>query len=138
MHILPGNASCHAFLYPGPGGSMQDLSTLGGANESQAYGINASGQVVGFAFLAGNQSERAFLYTDGQMQDLNALTDLPNGVSLLVASGINDQGWIVGTTSSNHAFLLTPNAVPLPPSVLLLGSGLMGLCLLGRRWSLKK
>ena len=33
--------------------------------------------------------------------------DLPAGVSLRYATGINDQGWIVGTTSANRAFLLT-------------------------------
>ena len=41
-----GNGLAHAFLYPYPGGPMQDLGTLGG-NDSDAYGINASGQVVG-------------------------------------------------------------------------------------------
>ena len=57
------------------------------------------------------------------MQDLNNLVDLPPGVVLTTAYGINDQGWIVGVASNNHAFLLTP----IPGAVWLFGSGLLGL-----------
>jgi len=52
------------------------------------------------------------------MQDLNELVDLPPGVSLHDAYGINDQGWIVGQTNSSHAYLLTTNPVPLPSTLL--------------------
>jgi probable HAF family extracellular repeat protein len=93
----------HAFLYP-PGGPMQDLGTLGGT--TWANSINATGQVVGYAFTATGQMH-AFLYADGHMQDLNDLVDLPAGVFLEQAFGINDQGWIVGQTNG-PAFLLTP------------------------------
>ncbi len=106
-----GNASWHAFLYPYPGGPMQDLGTLGGSYTC-AYGINASGQVVGWGRTAGDASTHAFFYTNGKMQDLNELVDLPPGVFLSEAHGINDQGWIVGSTSSQHAFLLTPHRKP--------------------------
>ena len=50
----------HAFLYSGS--TMTDLGTLGGSN-SMAYGINASGQVVGVADSTGNAAWHAFLYS---------------------------------------------------------------------------
>ena len=50
---------------------MHDLGTLGGRN-SNAGGINNSGQVVGFADIS-SRSGHAFLYSDGQMQDLGSL-----------------------------------------------------------------
>ncbi len=62
----------------------------------------------------------AFLYTNGQMQDLNELVNLPPGVSLINAYGINYQGWIVGTTSSGHAYLLTTNQAAFPAILYLL------------------
>jgi probable HAF family extracellular repeat protein len=103
---IAGNAAYHAFLYPYPDGPMQDLGTLGGTN-SLAISINNRGQVVGHAMIAGNVWH-AFVFADGRMQDLNELVDLPPGVSLIRAKCINDQGWIVGQTSSNKAYLLTP------------------------------
>ena len=54
----------HAGLY-----TVTDLGTLGG-NSSAAYGINASGQVVGQARLAGNTVSHAFLYSGGTMIDI--------------------------------------------------------------------
>jgi len=86
---------------------MQDLGTLGGTN-SLALKINNRGQVVGWSDTA--TSRHAFLYADGQMQDLNDLTvNLPSGVTLKEARAINENGWIVGYTSGTyqHAFLLT-------------------------------
>ena len=110
---ISGETVYHAFLYPYPGGPMQDLGTLGG-NKSVAYGINNSGQVVGWSLTSSGQ-RHAFLYADGQMQDLNNITDnLPPGVILDLPRAINDKGWIVGWTSGayQHAFLLTPTNQP--------------------------
>ena len=67
---------------------MRDLGTLGG-RESYAYGINASGQVVGYSSLP-DGSIHAFLWTNGVMKDLGTL----GGNSY--AYGINDVGQIVG------------------------------------------
>ena len=90
----------HAFL-KNPGYPMQDLG-----DHSVVYGINASGQVVGFT----NATAAAFLWTRSEgWKNLNALTiDLPQGVFLAQANAINDAGQVVGVTSNNSAFLLTP------------------------------
>ena len=108
----------HAFLWQS--GSMQDLGTLGGQS-SIANGINDNGQVVGSAnTLTG--SEQAFLYSNGQIQNLNNLIDPTSGWTLTVATAINDSGQIVGYGTNNfgqrHGFLLTP--VPEPATLALL------------------
>ena len=128
----------HAFLYNGSS-PLQDLGTLGGP-KSTAYGINNIGQVVGTADTI-DQSERAFIYSNGKMTDLNSL--IPNSSKWLLseARGINNAGQIVGTgTLQNatlsypvHAFLLTPyehskhTPVPEPTSTLgVLAFGALG------------
>ena len=84
----------HAFLWTATGG-MQDLGTLGGSF-SQAQGINASGQVVGYSYLAGDTTYHAFLWTASSgMQDLGA----PDGANS-VAMAINSAGQVVGYSSS--------------------------------------
>jgi probable HAF family extracellular repeat protein len=74
------------------GGVMQDLGTLGGTY-TEALGINASGQVVGYSSLGGNNPVHAFLYSDGTMHDLGSL-----GRNYSRANAINDRGQIVGQT----------------------------------------
>ena len=75
--------------------SLKDLGTLGGAG-SEAYGINANGQVVGVSDLPGDAVQHAFLYSGGTMTDLGTLP----GKTLSAANGINDLGQIVGTSYS--------------------------------------
>jgi len=85
----------HAFLYgvfsPGGQPQMVDLGTLPGGTTSQASGINNSGQVVGFSNITSG-AYHAFLYSGGTMIDLNSSVsaDLPSGVYLTGAAGIND------------------------------------------------
>jgi probable HAF family extracellular repeat protein len=67
---------------------VTDLGTLGGAS-SQAYGINASGQVVGSSDTS-NGGTDAFLYSAGQMVDISNVT---TGTQ---AWSINDSGEVVG------------------------------------------
>jgi probable HAF family extracellular repeat protein len=125
--LLAGNTVAHAFRYSG--GIMTDLGALGGNNvDSFALAINASGQIVGSTssvpedgtaagggpagYCIAGISCRAFLYSNGTMQDLNTLVDSSAaGWKLKEAAGINDSGWIVGTGQGPklfNAFLLTP------------------------------
>jgi probable HAF family extracellular repeat protein len=91
--------------------ATDDLGTLGGS-WSSATGINARGQVVGWASLAGDTETHPFLYTGGAMHDLNNLVPANSGWKLTDAVGINNAGQIAGTginpNGKLHAYLLTP------------------------------
>ena len=67
--------------------------------------------------LASDLSLKAFIYTDGQMWNLNELIDqsLPQGVELTDAIAINDLGWIVAegydaSLDQTKPYLLVPIA----------------------------
>src|SRR5882757_5569879 len=82
--VATAQTTQHAFIWTS--GGMQDLGTLGGKN-SYAFGINASGQVVGVA----NRSDGvydAFLWTSTTgMQDLGSLGGLGSEATAINASG---------------------------------------------------
>ena len=86
-----------AFLYDG---TVHDLGTLPGGLDSEANGINASGQVTGIS--SSPNGDRAFLY-DGTMHDLGTL-----GGSQSQGNAINALGQVVGfadtTDEFTHAF----------------------------------
>lgn len=92
--FMGGSGLHHAFL--NSQGAITDLGTLGGS-QSDGYGINASGRVVG------TSDRRAFLYSGGTMADLGTVpgySDLAgNGTGTYIAYGINAAGQIVGTFS---------------------------------------
>jgi probable HAF family extracellular repeat protein len=68
------------------------LDTLGGT-QSQAYGINNLGQIVGWSSLTGDASRHATLWKGGIPIDLGTLGESSE------AYGINDAGQIVGYSS---------------------------------------
>lgn len=80
-----------------------DLGTLGGT-ESVAFGVNDSGEVVGYSFLATSGVMHAFLYSGGTMIDLGTLGGMRSG-----ATDINNSGDVVGSSEATpgglqHAF----------------------------------
>ena len=108
------------------------LGTLGG-NQSYANDINDVGIIVGESTTyVGAQYARAFVYDSvNGMHNLNDLV-LPghNFDFFYSAGGINNTGLIAATGRINgtwHAVLMTPSPVPIPPTILLLGSGLLGI-----------
>ncbi len=90
--------------------SIVDLGELGGG-WAEGSAINNDGWVVGHALI--NSEWHAFLYKDGTMQDLGTLPGAnlgtPPDPNASGAAGINNHGWVVGTSKSadgsNHAFL---------------------------------
>jgi probable HAF family extracellular repeat protein len=99
----------HAFLWTKATG-IQDLRTLPGDANSQALGVNSSHQVVGVSSGALN---RAFLWENGVMQDLNGLVGSGFPDLLIVAQHINEDGVIVGRavlhgTNIQVPFVATP------------------------------
>jgi probable HAF family extracellular repeat protein len=123
------------------GGTMVDLGALTADGTSQAHAINEKGDIVG------TSNGHAFMYSNGQMVDLNDYIDPSLGITLTMATGINNMGQIIGYGYTEfyseemnhlfleeHAFALNPvTPTPVPPSVLLFGSGIAGLALFRRK-----
>jgi probable HAF family extracellular repeat protein len=110
-HSLAADGSDHAFLWT-PGGidgalgnpQMRDLGTLGGT-ASEAFGINRSGQITGFAFTSADDIH-AFLYSTGTMTDIGVLL---SGLPFSYGYGVNSSGHVAGTAYNSsynveHAF----------------------------------
>lgn len=83
--------------------TITNLGTLGGAS-SQGYGINSSGQVVGWSNVARDGSPHACLFSGGVVTDLKTL-----GGSGSYAYAINDAGQIVGTSNYQRQGSFDPN-----------------------------
>lgn len=89
----------HGFLWLN--GTMHDMGTLGvdesGISFIIPYAINSQGQVVGTSTYSENgvaKGNRAFLYQNSTMLDLNSILPANSGLVLENALAINDKGQI--------------------------------------------
>ena len=107
-------------------GKMTALRNLPGGHNSQAYGINNRGQVIGFAENGIFDStctvpsqviryEAAIWEPDGYVKELDPLP----GDTVSFAFGINNYGDIVGVSGSCSDVSLPPNATPGGPHAVL-------------------
>jgi probable HAF family extracellular repeat protein len=108
---IAGDQTGHAFLWRQ--GVMTDLGTIGTDPASEAFSINAQGQIVGGTFIFFGADLHGFLSENGgPIVNLNELV-LP-GSDVTVATGlvINDRGEIAGRgilpNGDYHAILLIP------------------------------
>lgn len=114
----------HAWLYDGA--TITDLTPL--AANAFAYDINNLGQVVGTI------DDRAFLYSEGQLVDLNRFVDPAADLLLISASDINNRGQILahscdrtGVFCYGTVLLDAIPPVPEPPAILMLLTALVPL-----------
>lgn len=93
-----------------PAGIVSERTDIGelGHGFSYACAVNAAGEVVG------TSDSRAILWREGGLYDLNDLIPAGSGWTLLAASGISDDGRIVGwgrhDGAQARAFVLVPAA----------------------------
>ncbi|SFH42909.1 PEP-CTERM protein-sorting domain-containing protein [Nitrosospira sp. Nsp14] len=114
------SGATRAFIIGPDDVGMRDLGTLGGGLIDVPYDINDAGQVVGRSRMSGVWGpDRAFIAgPDGYgMTDLNSVVNLPDGVVLTEATGINNLGQVIAI-----------GVIPEPESYILFlaGLGLIG------------
>lgn len=106
-----GGYGHHFFLYSD--GQLTDLGISGGGY-THLNDINDFGQIVGESI------DKAFLYSNGQMLNLNDLVRKDSGWILNSALAINDRGQIVGAglyEGQGRAFLLDPITFTATPGI---------------------
>ena len=105
-----GHSSSHGCLYSG--GAFTDLGSLTGdpRTNTEANGINATGQIVGYS-TAADGSLHAVLYSSGTLQDLGTL-DGANASAIAINSGGTIIGYLTNPYGANlGAFVYSGGAM---------------------------
>jgi probable HAF family extracellular repeat protein len=111
----------HPFITNASHTELTDLGTLGGSG-GQALGINDAGQAVGWADTADANRHAFVTGADGAgAVDLNSLVNLPKGIVLTEATGIN-----------NHGQVIAVGIIPEPQTYMMLMAGLALIFFMGR------
>jgi probable HAF family extracellular repeat protein len=99
----------HAFWY---WNGMHDMGALMANWQSEAWGVNNAGTVVGRSYGSAWDQRRAFLYIGFKMYDLNTLMNPASGWVILEAWDINNNGQIAAygvKGGVGYALRLDPN-----------------------------
>ena len=93
------------------GMSELGMLPLGGVEASTASAINDCGQIVGtsYGYAGLDTRTRAFVWQDGELRDLGAFPDSPNGNS--TAAAIDQRGNIVGSSTLARGSGFTSHAL---------------------------
>jgi probable HAF family extracellular repeat protein len=116
INVQPMGGSEQSYLYHANSGVVTNLTSSPGGSSMIAAALNIHDQVVG----------NGLLFSNGTVQPLLSLLPAGAGWSNLNATGINDNGQIVGQGTyegQQMAFLMSPDAVEVPePGTLALWS----------------
>jgi probable HAF family extracellular repeat protein/autotransporter-associated beta strand protein len=96
--------------------SITDLGTLSGGTNSQAYGINASGEIVGYSeSISGgddlNLDDIAFRYSSGTMNSLGTFSGGGNSYATALNTGGTIAGWAYNSSGYANAFIYANGAL---------------------------
>jgi hypothetical protein len=130
----------YGYFYNGT--TAYKLGTLGGSTggiTSQVRGMNNGDVLVGQTY-SGTTGKAVIFNLDGTLVNLSNLPEVTAAgwSTLTAATGVNDQGWIVGWGThnglANSGFLLKPT--PEPSTLVLTAAGLLGV--LAYAWRKRK
>ena len=107
---IANSSAQHVFLYSD--GLMKDLGAVMQVNNSPyVQGINSLDEVV-ISTAFGVASKGAYLYSNGEIKDINSLLVSGSGWTIVSPNGINDSGQIAADATDSygdmHAVLLNP------------------------------